>query len=58
MNTSDQPGQPRLALEAADTTDRAYESPRITDHGSLTELTLSGSAPLADAFGGAAGGGS
>lgn len=33
-----------------------YEPPTITDYGSLTELTLSGTAPLSDSFGGAAGG--
>jgi hypothetical protein len=35
-----------------------YERPEIIDYGTLSELTLSGSAPLSDAFGGAAGGGS
>lgn len=36
----------------------AYEAPAIVDYGTLRELTLSGTAPLSDMFGGAAGGGS
>jgi hypothetical protein len=39
-------------------TSDAYEPPVLSEYGSLTELTLSGSAPLSDSFGGAAGGGS
>lgn len=35
-----------------------YASPEVTDFGALRELTLSGSSPLSDSFGGAAGGGS
>jgi hypothetical protein len=35
-----------------------YERPELTEFGTLQELTLSGSAPLSDSFGGAAGGGS
>lgn len=35
-----------------------YECPEITDLGTLNELTLSGTAPLSDTFGGASGGGS
>jgi hypothetical protein len=35
-----------------------YEYPEITDYGVLAELTLSGSSPLSDSFGGSAGGGS
>ena len=37
---------------------RDYEPPEVIDYGSLGELTLSGTAPLSDAFGGAASGGS
>jgi hypothetical protein len=35
-----------------------YQRPELTEFGTLRELTLSGSAPLSDSFGGAAGGGS
>jgi hypothetical protein len=35
-----------------------YESPVIVDLGTLVDLTLSGSSPLSDMWGGAAGGGS
>jgi hypothetical protein len=36
----------------------AFEEPQVIDFGELRELTLSGSSPLSDSFGGAAGGGS
>jgi hypothetical protein len=38
--------------------DELYERPELTEFGTLQDLTLSGSAPLSDSFGGAAGGGS
>ena len=47
---ADPVNEPREATEP-------YEHPEIVDFGSLKELTLSGSAPLSDSFGGASGGG-
>jgi hypothetical protein len=41
-----------------ETPEAPYEQPELVEYGSLQELTLSGSAPLSDSFGGAAGGGS
>jgi hypothetical protein len=35
-----------------------YEHPEVKDYGSLKELTLSGTSPLSDSWGGASGGGS
>lgn len=34
-----------------------YEPPELIDYGSLAELTLSGTAPLSEGFGGGGGGG-
>jgi hypothetical protein len=48
----------RTAATASSHPADVYERPEVVDYGSLQELTLSGSMPLSDTFGGSAGGGS
>jgi hypothetical protein len=49
---------PPVQAPTTDTGAAAFEEPEVIDFGELRELTLSGSSPLSDSFGGAAGGGS
>lgn len=48
-STSDQPSSDQPSSDR-------YEVPEIVDYGTLSELTLSGQAPLTDSFMGSAGG--
>jgi hypothetical protein len=55
MTHDDSTTEPSSVREAGS---ERYERPLIVEYGSLEQLTQSGSAPLSDSFGGAAGGGS